>query len=124
MDEQIKELQESLYDSLKISNSYIHNAGVIENYNRLFEKNKQVALERIKDILGSLCYISDLDVSLYVESQLETMMKCIALNENYTNLKKAYMSFELPCVYFQLKEVYKDFKKSCWWFTFLQIVGG
>lgn len=80
----------------------------------IFEKDKQVAIEKIKDILGSLCYTSDLDISSYVESQLETMIKCIALNENYTNLKKTYMSYELPYVYFNLKEVYKDFEKSRW----------
>lgn len=106
--EQIKELQKSLYDSLKISNIDF------TYYIRLFEKEKQVALEKIIDILGGLCYISDHDVCLHVETQLETMIKCIALNENYTNLKRSYMSFELPTVYFELKKAYKDFDRSYW----------
>lgn len=42
------------------------------------------------------------------------MIKCITLNENYTNLKRSYMSFELPNVYFELKKAYKDFDRSHW----------
>lgn len=108
INEQINELQKSLRDILKNSNIDI------AYYIRLFENEKQVALEKIIDILGGLCYISDRDVCLHVETQLETMIKCITLNENYTNLKRSYMSFELPSVYFELKKAYKDFDRSHW----------
>lgn len=102
------ELQKSLRDIVK--NSNIDTA----YYIRLFENEKKVALEKIIDILGGFCYISDRDVCSHVETQLETMNKCITLNENYTNLKRSYMSFELPSVYFELKKAYKDFDQSHW----------
>jgi hypothetical protein len=79
-----------------------------------FEKDKQEAFEKIKDILGSFVFTSDWEISLYADSQLEKMLKCMALNKDYTNEKKEYMCFELPYVYFKLKEAYKDFERSRW----------
>lgn len=80
----------------------------------IFEKDKQEAFEKIKDILGGFVYTSDWEISLYVDSQLEKMLKCMALNKDYTNAKKEYMCSELPYVHFKLKEAYKDFEKSRW----------
>ena len=77
-------------------------------------KDKQEAFEKIKDILGSFVCASDWEISLYVDSQLEKMLVCMALNKDYTNAKKEYMCFELPYVYFKLKEAYKDFEILRW----------
>ena len=52
----------------------------------IFEKYKQEAFEKIKDILGGFVCVSDWEISLYVDSQLEKMLKCMALNKDYTNV--------------------------------------
>ena len=66
----------------------------------IFEKDKQEAFEKIKDILGSFVCTSDWEISLYVDSQLEKMLKCMALNKDYTNAKKRIYVFRVAlCVF-------------------------
>lgn len=74
----------------------------------IFEKDKKDAVKKIKSILGDFDLKEDIDILLYIQSQLETI-----LNIDYNNGNKEYKCCELSNVYFKLKGACKDFEKSC-----------
>lgn len=83
--------------------------------NKIIEQDKKYALEQIKNLLGDFVFLkSDVDISIFVENQLEMILIHMTLSKDYNSGQKQYLSHELPYVYFKLKEAYKSFERTRW----------
>lgn len=82
---------------------------------KLIEKDKKDAIKQMKNLLGDFVFLkSDIDISIFVENQLEMILIHMTLSKDYNSGQKRYFSHELPYVYFKLKKAYKSFERSRW----------